>query len=592
MSYLPIAQYGVIGDLHSAALIGANGSVDWLCFPHFDSPSIFAALLDDEKGGRFQIHPLDDGVQVKQLYLPDTNILITRFLKADGIAEVTDFMPIEDDRDASWKHRLIRQVHVVQGSWHFNMLCQPAFDYARAEHTTEQHESGVAFRTKDLALGLVSQTPIHVRNNAAVSECTLETGQSTTFLLYRMKGDDVCSAALDNGETDALFHKTANFWRQWVGQCTYRGRWREMVQRSALALKLLTFAPTGAIIAAPTMGLPEQIGGKLNWDYRYTWVRDASFTCYALLRLGFDTDARRFMSWLEDRASELGEDDGLQVMYTIDGRPAPEEHPLKHLAGYRGSHPVLLGNNAHNQLQLDIYGELMDAVYLANKYDEPISYNMWAAMRKLLGWLCKNWQQPDEGVWEIREKRQEYVHSRMMVWVALDRGLRVARQRGLPAETDLWEKTRNKVYEEIIAKGWSTKRNAFVQYYGSNELDAANLLMPLVKFVGPNDPRMLSTLDQTLGELTYDSLVYRYKSGNEGSFSACSFWLVEALTRANRLDEARLKLEKMFSYATHLGLYAEEIGLSGEMLGNYPQALTHLGLISATTNLAKRLGED
>ena len=485
MSYLPIAQYGVIGDLHSAALIGANGSVDWFCFPHFDSPSIFGALLDDKKGGRFQIHPLDDGVQVKQLYLPDTNILITRFLKADGIAEVTDFMPIEDDPEASWKHRLIRQIRVVQGSWHFTMLCQPAFDYARAEHTTEQQESGVAFHTKDLSLGLVSQAPIHVRDNAAVSEYTLDAGQSTTFLLYRMRSDDVCSAALDNGETDDLFHKTASYWRKWVGQCTYRGRWREMVQRSALALKLLTFAPTGAIVAAPTMGLPEQIGGKLNWDYRYTWVRDASFTCYALLRLGFDTEARRFISWLEARSGEVADGEGLQVMYTIDGRPAPEEQILKHLSGYCDSHPVLLGNNARSQLQLDIYGELMDAVYLANKYDQPISYDLWSAMRKLLGWLCKNWQQPDEGVWEIRDKRQSYVHSRMMIWVALDRGLRVARQRGLPADTDLWEKTRNAVYEEIIKKGWNTKRNAFVQYYGSNELDAANLLMPLVKFVGP-----------------------------------------------------------------------------------------------------------
>ena len=592
MPYLPIAQYGVIGDLHSAALIGSNGSIDWLCYPHFDSPSVFGALLDDDKGGRFQIHPVNDGVQAKQLYLPDTNILITRFLKADGIAEVTDFMPIENDHDSSWQHRLIRQVRVVQGTWHFIMQCQPAFDYARAKHTAEQQKSGVAFHSKDLSLGLVSETSIEVQDNSAISEWTLETGQSTTFLLYRMKEDEVCDAALNNGETDALFRKTATFWRQWVGQCTYRGRWREMVQRSALALKLLTFAPTGAIVAAPTMGLPEQIGGKLNWDYRYTWVRDASFTCYALLRLGFDTEASRFISWLEERTRDLDERVGLQVMYTIDGRPAPEEQVLKHLSGYRDSHPVLLGNNARNQLQLDIYGELLDSVYLANKYDEPISYNLWASMRKLLDWLCKNWQQPDEGVWEIRDKRQQYVHSRMMVWVALDRGLRVARQRGLPANTSLWEETRNKVYEEVIAKGWSTKRNAFVQSYGSNELDAANLLMPLVKFVGPNDPRMLSTLDQTLNELTYDSLVYRYKPNGEGSFSACSFWLVECLTRANRLEEARLKLEKMFSYANHLGLYAEEIGLSGEMLGNYPQALTHLGLISATTNLAKRLGED
>ncbi len=592
MPYLPIAEYGVIGDLHSAALIGSNGSIDWLCYPYFDSPSIFGALLDDERGGRFRISPVNDGVRAKQLYLPDTNILITRFFKADGIAEVTDFMPIEDDRKESWQHSLIRQVRAIQGTWHFSMQCEPAFDYARAKHTVEQQDSGVAFRSKDLSLGLISQAPIEVRGNSAVCECTLEAGQSTTFMLYRMNNDEVCRAALDNGETDELFRKTAAYWRQWVKQCTYRGRWREMVQRSALALKLLTFAPTGAIVAAPTMGLPEQVGGKLNWDYRYTWIRDASFTCYALLRLGFETEARRFIDWLEERTCELDEGVGLQVVYTIHGRPVPEEQTLDHLSGYRDSHPVLFGNNARNQLQLDIYGELLDAVYLANKYDEPISYDLWASMRNLLNWLCKNWQQPDEGVWEIRDTRQKYVHSRIMVWVALDRGLRVVRQRGLPGETALWEETRNKVYEEVIAKGWNGERNAFVQSYGSNKLDAANLLMPLVKFVGPNDPRMLSTLDKTLDELTYDSLVYRYKSEGEGSFSACSFWLVECLTRANRLDEARLKLEKMFSYANHLGLYSEQIGLSGELLGNYPQALTHLGLISATTNLAKQLGED
>jgi GH15 family glucan-1,4-alpha-glucosidase len=592
MPYLPIEQYGIIGDLHTAALVSAEGSIDWLCFPHFDSPSVFAALLDDKKGGCFQIHSVNDDVRAKQLYLPDTNILITRFLKSDGIAEITDFMPIENEQEEHWKHRLIRRVQVIQGTWHFSMLCQPAFDYARAEHTAEQQESGVAFHSQGMSLGLVSQAPMSVRDNAAVSEFTLESGQSITFLLYRMKSGEVCSKALRDGETDELFSETSKFWRDWVGQCTYHGRWREMVQRSALVLKLLTFAPTGAIVAAPTTSLPEQISGRLNWDYRYSWIRDASFTCYALLRLGFETETRRFMTWLEARCNELEEGVGLQVMYTIDGKPVQQEQTLHHLSGYRNSHPVRVGNNAHNQLQLDIYGELLDAVYLFNKYDEIISYDQWSAMRKILGWLCNNWQQPDQGIWEIRGERREYVHSRMMVWVALDRGLRVARQRGLPADIALWEDTRNKVYEEVIKKGWNTQHNAFVQSYSSDTLDAANLLMPLVKFLGPNDPRMLSTLDKILDELTYDSLVYRYRSTTEGSFTACSFWLVECLTRANRLDEARLKLEKTFSYANHLGLFAEETGFSGEMRGNYPQALTHLALISATTNLARRLGEE
>jgi GH15 family glucan-1,4-alpha-glucosidase len=342
------------------------------------------------------------------------------------------------------------------------------------------------------------------------------------------------------------------------------------------------------------MGLPEAIGGSLNWDYRYSWIRDASFTCYAFIKLGFYSEARRFITWLEERCRELKDNGaGLQVMYGLDGHHITKEVPLDYLAGYRNSHPVLLGNAASSQIQLDIYGELMDAVYLSNKYDEPIAYDQWLAMRKLLNWLCDNWQQPDQGVWEMRDAPQHFVYSRMMVWVALDRGLRVAEKRGLPADTRLWKLTRSVVYEDVIVNGWNELRQSFVQAYGSDQLDASSLLIPLVKFLGPSDPRMLATLARILDELTFDSLVYRYgEPGQEGSFSACSFWLVECLTRANRLDEARLKLEKMFSYANHLGLFAEEIGAAGEMLGNYPQALTHLSLISATINLNRKLGEE
>ncbi len=599
MAYLPIENYGVVGDLHTVALIGLNGSVDWLCFPVFDSPSVFGAILDEQKGGRFQIFPDDGEVKVKQMYLPDTNVLITRFLSPEGLAEITDFMPVETDYNETWNHRLVRRVNVMQGSFKFKMICQPAFDYARAEHTVKAYENGVVFRSKDLSLGLASEVPLTIQGNSAVCEFRLERGQNADFMLHRVEETGTAGESIQDKKLDDVLKDTVSFWRSWLSKCTYEGRWREMVHRSALVLKLLTFAPTGAIVAAPTTSLPETIGGVRNWDYRYTWIRDASFTCYALLNLGFKTEAGRFMEWIEARCRELDpKAGGLQVMYGIDGRHDLTELNLDHLSGYRNSKPVRIGNGAFGQLQLDIYGELMDAIYLYSKYASPLSYDQWTYLRELMDWLCLNWQVPDSGLWESRAGKQHYVYSRMMTWVALDRALRLARQRGLPADTSLWKKTRNAVYEEIIAKGWSDKRQSFVQYYGSDVLDASNLLMPLVKFLGPTDPLMLSTLDRISEELAFDALVYRYDlekgaedglHGREGTFSLCSFWLVECLTRAGRLDEARLKLEKMFSYANHLGLYAEEIGTSGQMLGNYPQAFTHLSLITAAYNLNREL---
>lgn len=599
MAYLPIENYGVVGDLHTVALVGLNGSVDWLCFPVFDSPSVFGAILDDKKGGHFQIYPSHDHVKVKQMYLPDTNVLITRFLSPDGLAELTDFMPIETDAKEAWNHRLVRRVRVVQGSYKFKMTCQPAFDYARAEHTVEKHDTGVVFRSKNLSLGLASELPLTVKDGAAVCEFTLERNQSACFVLHRVEEDASCGKFFEQEEVEQIQQDTVHFWRNWIGKCTYEGRWREAVRRSALVLKMLTYAPTGAIVAAPTTSLPENIGGGRNWDYRYTWVRDASFTCYALLNLGFDSEVARFMEWIQARCRELDpKAGGLQIMYGIDGRHDLTEVTLDHLSGYMKSKPVRIGNGAYDQLQLDIYGELMDAVYLYSKYASPLSYDQWTYLRQLMDWLCQNWQLPDSGLWELRAGDQPYVYSRMMIWVALDRALRLARQRGLPADTDTWRKTRDAVYEEIIAKGWSEKKKSFVQYYGSDVLDASNLLMPLVKFLGPTDPLMLNTLDRIQEELSFDALVYRYDiskgaknglRGGEGTFCLCSFWLVECLTRAGRLDEAQLKLEKMFTYANHLGLYAEEIGTSGEMLGNYPQAFTHLSLITAAYNLNRAL---
>ncbi len=596
---LPIEQYGVIGDLHTVALCGVNGSIDWLCFPRFDSPSVFAALLDESQGGRFRIAPLDPGYTTKQLYLPDSNVLVTRFLSPDGVAEITDFMPVAASADAAFRHRLLRQIHVVRGAMRFKVDCQPRFDYARCPHTARPvHGGGVVFASADLTLELRSSLPLQIADGDVTCEVAMQAGERHVFVLERLHEGEGARSHEAAQEFDETFAETQRFWRTWLSKSRYHGRWREIVNRSALVLKLLTYAPTGAIVAAPTASLPEAIGGGRNWDYRYTWMRDASFTLYALLRIGFEAEAKQFMLWLEARFRELEPDGSLQIMYRIDGGHHIPEFELDHLHGYRGSRPVRIGNGAAHQLQLDIHGELMDAIYLFNKLGEPISHDLWSNVRRMLDWLAKHWQEPDEGIWEVRGGRRQFTFSKMMCWVAFERAMRVAGQRGLPADTVAWGATRDAIYDEVMAKGWNAERAAFTQSYGSPHLDASNLLMPLVKFTGPTDPRMLSTIDRTLDELVSDSLVYRYDpeltpdgvGGQEGTFSMCTFWLVEALTRAGRLEEARLIFEKMLTYANHLGLYGEQIGPSGEALGNFPQAFTHLALISAAFNLDRALG--
>ena len=605
MTYQPIQDYGIIGDMHSAALVGTDGSIDWLCFPHFDSPSVFAAILDDEKGGHFKIAPAREGAARKQLYWPDTNVLITRFFTPDGVGEVIDYMPVGVPENGHGYHRLVRRVRVVRGELSFRVECSPAFDYARGEHETEVTGEGACFHAPGLSLGLATRIPLEENAGSAVAEFSLDEGEAAVFVLREIEADGGCGLSLSEKEEDRLFKQTVEYWRRWLSKCTYAGRWREVVQRSALALKLLTFEPTGAMVAAPTMGLPEGVGGERNWDYRYTWIRDAAFTLYGLLRIGFTEEASAFMSWIEARCKDSASEGSLQLMYGLDGRHDLTEETLDHLDGYRGSRPVRLGNGAYDQLQLDIYGELMDAVYLYNKHGDPISYDLWTRLRTLINWVCDNWQREDEGIWEIRGGRRHFVYSKLMCWVAVDRGLRLASKRSFPADRERWLGVRDEIYEEIMDRGWSPERNAFVQSYDDDTLDASNLIMPLVFFLAPNDPRMLGTLDATNrpprdGGLVANSLVYRYDveksadglAGEEGTFSLCTFWLVEALTRAGRVDEARLMFEQMLGYANHLGLYAEEIGHSGEALGNFPQAFTHLTLISAAFNLDRALGKN
>jgi GH15 family glucan-1,4-alpha-glucosidase len=609
MSYQPIENYGIIGNMRTVALVAMNGSIDWYCYPQFDSPSIFGAILDDKKGGRFQISAGAAGVRHKQFYWPSTNVLVTRFLLADGIAELEDFMPVGLPSESRGRHHICRRIRCVRGVSRISVSCRPAFDYGRQSHDTQIKANGAIFKSGSVSLALsTSALLIHDGQGGVSAEFVLAEGESQVFILRDDCTDGVPSPPSERSAEEML-RGTVKFWHDWLSSCTYHGRWRDQVHRSALALKLLTFEPTGAIIAAPTTSLPEVIGGVRNWDYRYTWMRDAAFTVYAFLRIGFRDEAAAFMGWIEDYASKHANPKAPgAVVFRIEGETQLPEQTLVHWEGYRGSRPVRIGNAAVSQFQGDIYGELMDAFYLANKYVSPTSYDVWVKVRDRLEWICENWHLPDAGIWEMRNRQEHFVYSKVMNWVALDRGLRLADKRALPADRTKWTRERDRIYEEVMTRGWNEKRRAFTQFYGSEDLDASLLIMPLVFFMAPTDPRMISTIDAILknprdGGLVSDGLVYRYPPqphidglpGEEGTFNMCSFWLVEALTRAgladaDKLDHARLLFERVLGYANHLGLYAEQTGPQGEALGNFPQAFTHLALISAAFNLDRMLG--
>jgi GH15 family glucan-1,4-alpha-glucosidase len=588
----PISEHGLIGDLHTAALVSTRGTVDWLCLPRFDSPSVFASILDTERGGSFRIAPEDPDCTVKQLYFPDTAVLATRFLSPSGVGEVIDFMPAVGAGVDPGHRRLVLIIQVVRGEMHFVVHCDPRFDYGRQPHELHVTDGGAVFSTPDLTLMLhghgVERDDPGVRARVA-----LRAGERTGFVLEA--DGQLGPAPLPGYELEALFEQTRLFWRGWLGKSNYRGRWREIVDRSAITLKLLIHAPTGAPVAAPTAGLPEQLGGERNWDYRYTWVRDGSFSVAALLGLGFRDEAEQFIHWLGDRIRERdGVANGpLQIMYRVDGSPDLPEHELDHLAGHRDSRPVRIGNGAADQIQLDIYGEMMDAVYAADQAGLELDHATWVELAAVIDWLCDNWDQAEAGIWETRGGDKDFVYGRLMSWVALDRAVRLAVSRGRPANVLRWMGERDAIYTQIMEDGFNRELGAFVQHYGSDVLDASLLKMPLAGFVAPRDPLWLSTLEAMDRTLVSDSLVYRYDPaaspdglrGAEGTFSICTFWYVEALARSGRLRDARLVFEKMHGYANHLGLFSEEIGLTGDQLGNFPQAFTHLALIRAAVTL-------
>ena len=608
--YLPIAEHGLIGDLRTAALVGSDGRIDWFCAPRFDSPSVFGALLDADKGGCWRIAPLCEVTSVQQFYFPDTNILITRMLTVEGMIEVQDFMPVLAERDPDHRQRLVRRVVSVRGRMRMRTRVAPRMNYGRDTHRLERLPDGLCFVGDSLTLHLHAGPELRPEGPDAVGEFDLAEGQAALFVL---EVADVSTSSppeqpVGPEDAEALFQATVRFWRKWLSGSTYRGRWRETVQRSALTLKLLTHEPSGAIIAAPTLGLPEQIGGARNWDYRYVWIRDAAFSLYALLSLGFTQEAQAFVEWLTRclRDASCGERGPLRVMYSIDGHAAElSEHVLDHWEGYRGSSPVRAGNAAAGQLQLDIYGELIDSIYLFNKYGAGISHQAWTDLCEILDWLLEHWDSKDTSIWETRAGRQHHTYSRLMCWVAVERMIRMAHQRGLPSDLGRWTQERDRIYHQIMDRGWDAEARTFVQRLSEEEgqpsarvVDAALLLMPMVKFISPADPRFHSTLAAIQRSLVADTLVFRYDpelapdglSGAEGTFSICSFWWVEALTRTGQVEQARLALEKMFTYANHVGQYAEQIALTGEHLGNFPQAFTHLALISAAINLDHALG--
>jgi GH15 family glucan-1,4-alpha-glucosidase len=592
----------MIGDLRTAALVATDGSIDWFCPGRFDAPSVFARILDTDKGGSWDLYPVDGQVRAHQFYFPDSNILNTRFLTDEGMVEVHDFMPLLRANDEVHRQRVVRRLQCVRGDLRLRMRLAARPDYGRERPRLTKVDGGVLIESSSMRLGLSSTAEFSIEGDDVVADLHLGEGDRVLLVLEVLDADDELDTSTTD-DADALFHATNDFWQGWISQSRYKGRWRETVNRSALTLKMLCHEPSGGIVAAVTTSLPEQIGGSRNWDYRFVWVRDAGFSLYALLRLGFLEEAAAFIRWLSERLGQQDEKSTrklgpLRVLYDLDGNIPDDEEELDHLSGYAGSQPVRVGNAAAGQLQLDIYGDLIDSVYLFNKYGPGISYDAWRDLTKLVDWLLENWDRPDAGMWESRGKPQRHTTSRIMEWVAIERAIRVARQRGLPGDITAWSRVRDEIYDSVMEQAWDDERQTFVQAQGEDQVDAGLLLLPQVKFVAPNDPRFLSTLKVIEERLVTDTLVFRYDvetaqdgvAGGEGTFSLCSFWYVEALTRTGRVAEARLALEKMMTYANHLGLFAEQIGLNGEQLGNFPQAFTHLALISAAYNLDRELG--
>ena len=593
--YTAIEDYGLIGNMKTVALVSKEGSIDFMSFPTFDSPTIFAKLLDAGIGGSFSVTPQMDDCKTKQLYLPGTAVLLTRFFSEDGIAELTDYMPV-DQGSAKKSNAIVRQIKTVRGSITYRMKCAPAFDYARAAHTCEGKENELIFRSENkdqTVIRLLADVPLEIVENYGFAEFTLQQSE-TVYLVLECGRHEIEEINPIEVYKNTTYHETIDFWRSWSNKSSYKGRWNEEVNRSAITLKLLTSSDHGSMVAAATFSLPETLGGGRNWDYRFTWIRDAAFTMYAFLRLGYNDEATAFLQWIHDRSNE----DKLYLMYSIDGSHDLAEKELDHLEGYKNSKPVRIGNAAQDQLQIDIYGELIDTIYIYNKQHSAITYEFWEIIVQQIEQVIANWQKADHGIWEIRNVEKEFLHSRLMCWVAMDRAIKIAEHRSFPYPEKEWSDVRNEIYLDIYHNFWNEKVGAWVQFKGSDHVDASVLLMSLMHFISPREPRWLSTMDVVEKELGLDVLLYRYKNGidkfdglegEEGTFNMCSFWFIEALAKSGQVTKALDSFEKMTGYANHLGLFSEQISHKAEHLGNFPQAFTHLALISAALEIDKQL---
>lgn len=596
--YRPIGDYALIGDTHSAALVARDGSIDWLCWPQFDSPAVFGRVLDAAQGGSFRVGPRGP-TEVARSYAGDTNVLVTTFTTGTGRLRLTDFMPIGDrpsrepNADIAPGRQVLRLVEGLAGEVDLHVSFRPAFDYARASTETMSHLHGATARAGRESLMLGCPVTLSPDREGGVSgTARVAAGERLWFVLTYAHGGEFAAPATDDSEADAALAQTLNYWQAWSAACTYSGPYHDLVRRSALTLKLLTFSPTGALVASPTTSLPEEVGGARNWDYRYSWLRDASLTLSALQQIGYHREAAAFFGWLEGVC--LRGAHNMQIMYRIDGRPDLPEQTLNHLVGYRRSRPVRIGNAAAEQTQLDIYGEVLDAAWTHVEHLGPPSADVWGVLWRLADQAADRWQEPDAGIWEVRGGPRHFLYSKLLCWVALDRALSLAMHVGLqdgrPAR---WRLTRLAIRRAILTQGYDRKVGAFTQVLGKPALDASALVVPLVGFLPATDPRVVSTVERIQEQLTAHGLVYRYLAGDglpggEATFTLCSFWLVDNLALAGRVDEARALFERVTAYANDVGLLAEEIDpATGEMLGNYPQGFSHLALIRSALTIAR-----
>lgn len=584
MGYKPISNYGIIGNMFSAALVGIDGSIDWCCLPQFDSPSIFATILDDEIGGRFHIRPRMP-FESRQAYLPNTNMLQTTFQTTTGMATVTDFMPcyrISRRRLAQF-HEIHRIAQCTAGEVALEVIFEPRLDYARCRTRLDISRYGVTAKGGTETLALSSSIPFAAHEDSALGRFTLQQGQKTEFIL-RYGSDKPSSPGTYNSA--GKFERTAAYWQQQAEGCACSGPWREAIVRSYLALRLLVYSPTGAVIAAPTTSLPDEIGGQRNWDYRYAWLRDTSLTFNTFHYLWHGDEVAWFRKWLLNVCRKGGS--RTQVFHKIDFKDPPGEQVLDHFRGYRDSRPVRIGNDAYRQLQLDVPGEVLEAAHNYLNAGGHIGPRIWGLLESFVNAACELWQQPDSGIWEVRGGPYHFVHSKLMCWVAMDRGIKMAEKLGYKRNLERWRRIAQDIQDDILTRGWNSQRRAFTQHYDTLAMDASNLRMPLYGFLSVSDERITSTIERTVKELSCDGLLRRYRtdeiddglSGSEGAFLWCSFWLARDLLRMGRLKDAIALYERLLGYGNHLGLFSEMADpASGEALGNFPQALTHLEVI-------------